>query len=284
MRNLTITRRKSFVGCAMKDRVYVEDTLAPELTIDGVPCRKIGEIKNGETKTFSVGEEEQKIFLISDKVSKDYCHGTATIPEGQEDVALSGEHKFVFGSNPFRFDGMELSPEQVARQKKKGRIGMVIMVAAMVFGMIMGKAAVRLLLGNAGSSLETYTKGDFSITMASNLEEEQVDGFDMFYRSKSVMVFGLREEKQFFLAETTLEDYGSFVLEANGKTQLQLNREDDLIWFEYKDQPEGQEIYYFVVCCEDADAFWIVNFVTPAENVDQYKDDFLAWAKTIELD
>ena len=105
MRNLTITRRKSFVGCAMKDKVYIRDALAQELTINGVPCRKIGEIKNGETKTFQIEDGEQQVFLIADKVSKDYCNAAITIPERQEDISLSGTHKFVFGSNPFRFDG-----------------------------------------------------------------------------------------------------------------------------------------------------------------------------------
>ena len=37
MRNLIITRRKSVVGCAMKDQVYIRDALAQEIIIDGVP-------------------------------------------------------------------------------------------------------------------------------------------------------------------------------------------------------------------------------------------------------
>ena len=118
MRNLTITRRKSVVGCAIKDQVYIRDPLVQEIIIDGVPCRKLGDIKNGESKTFQIEDGEQQIFLIVDKISKNYCNASVTIPEGQDDIALSGIHKFVFGSNPFCFDGVQQSEEQLAKQKR----------------------------------------------------------------------------------------------------------------------------------------------------------------------
>ena len=42
MRTLTIERKKSFVGCIAALKVYIEDPLAGELTINGVRCRKLG--------------------------------------------------------------------------------------------------------------------------------------------------------------------------------------------------------------------------------------------------
>lgn len=283
MRNLTITRRKSFVGCAMKDRVYIRDDRASEITIEGVPCRKIGEIKNGETKTFQIEEGEQQIFLIADKLSKNYCNATMVIPEGQEDVTLSGVHKFVFGSNPFRFDGVEQSPEQAAKQKKNGRIGMVIMIAALILGSVLGRSAAELLFRADTASPKTYTKEDFSITLTDGFTSEEGTGFHAFYQSKTAMVFTLREEKALFGNNISLAEYVDFVLEANGRTGLEMNRENGLIWFEYTDTPEQQEIYYLVVCCQGEDAFWIVNFATPATNRAEYREMFLNWAKTIEV-
>ena len=264
MRNLTITRRKSLVGCAMKDQVYIRDELAYDIFIDGVPCRKIGNIKNGESKTFQIEEEEQQVFLIADKVSKDYCNATVTIPEGQEDIALSGIHKFYFGSNPFRFDCVQLSEEQLAKQKKNNRKGAVIMIAASIIGLAIG-----LLL----------SRGLFGAEKASPTE---VEGFFSFYRSKSAMVFTVREEETLF-GDITLEEYGDLVLKANGRTGIKMNQDEGFIWFEYTDTPEEQEIYYLVVCCRSEDAFWIVNFATPATNRDQYKETFLSWAKSIKV-
>ena len=48
MRKLTIKRAKSFVASLTKVKVYIEDQLSNELTINNVPCRKLGNIKNGE--------------------------------------------------------------------------------------------------------------------------------------------------------------------------------------------------------------------------------------------
>ena len=280
MRNLTIIRRKSYVGCIMKDQIYIRDEAASELTIDGVPCRKIGDIKNGETKTFQIGEGQQQIFLIADKVSKDYCNATVTIPEGQEDVALSGVHKFAFGSNPFRFDGIQQTQEQLAKQKKNGRKGTVIMVVSIVLGLAIGLFLAEGSLNTA--SPKTFTKEDFQITLTDAFETTQEEGFFASYGSKTVMVLAVRDGKEYF-GDISLEEYGEFVLQANGRTGVHTNREESYIWFEYTGTPGEQEFYYLAVCCESEDAFWVVNFVTPASNREKYKDMLFGWAETIKV-
>ena len=60
MRNLTIKRNKTFVACLAKMKVYIEDASANDLTINGIPCRKLGDLKNGEEKNFSIGENAAK--------------------------------------------------------------------------------------------------------------------------------------------------------------------------------------------------------------------------------
>ena len=50
MRTLTIKRAKSFVACLAKMKVYVEDPTSREIVINNVPCRKLGDLKNGEEK------------------------------------------------------------------------------------------------------------------------------------------------------------------------------------------------------------------------------------------
>ena len=282
MRNLTITRRKSFVACAMKDQVYIRDEQSPELTIDGVPCRKVGEIKNGETKTFPIGEEEQQIFLIVDTLSKDYCNGTVTVPAGQEDVSVSGVHKFSFGSNPFRFDGVELSEQQLAKQKKNNRKGTFIMIGAIILGLVIGFFATNSLFGLRTVSPKTFTKGEFQITLTDDFAPTEEEGYYAFYQSKSALVFALREGKEHF-DDITLAQYADLVLEANGRTDLARNQGDGFIWFEYTDTPDDQEVYYISVCCQGEDAFWIVSFATPEVNRNQYKETFLNWAKTIKV-
>lgn len=280
MRNLTITRRKSFVACLVTDQVYIRDEQANELTIDGVPCRWLGEIKNGQTQTFQIEEGEQQIFLIADKLSKNYCNATLTIPEGPEDVAYSGVHQAFFGSNPFRFDNVMLTPEEQAKQKKNQRTGIIVMVAAIVIGVLIGNLTSGRLFG--GADPKDFVKEDFQITLTEDFEASTQDDFFAFYQSKSVMVFTIREDKALF-GDILLPQYVELVQQANGRTDLQPNQAEGFVWFAYTDTPDEQEIYYLVACCESDDAFWIVNFATPASNQGKYEDTFLQWAQSIQV-
>ena len=109
MRNLTIKRAKNFVGSLAKMKVYVEDPTSNEICINDIPCRKIGDLKNGEEKTFQIDEQEVKVYVIADKLSKNYCNEFYQLSAGQEDVFLSGKNKFnPANGNAFRFYNNEL--------------------------------------------------------------------------------------------------------------------------------------------------------------------------------
>lgn len=105
MRNLLIKRERAFAGCFGKMKVYLQDPDKPELTIKGCPCRKLGELKNGEEKTFEIPEESVWVFVIGDAATKDFCVDGKLIPSGSGEVHLKG--KTVMDpekGNPFRFD------------------------------------------------------------------------------------------------------------------------------------------------------------------------------------
>lgn len=90
MRNLTVKREKSFVACLITMKVFAEDKEHGETVIDGTPCRRIGELKNGEEKTFPIGEDDVKIFVIADELSKSFCFDCYALPAGSEDVLSFG--------------------------------------------------------------------------------------------------------------------------------------------------------------------------------------------------
>ena len=138
MRNLTIERRKTFVGCAMKMKVYIEDATSNELVIGGVTCRKLGDVKSGETKTFEVAESSAKVYVIADALSRNYCNEFYQLPEGSEDIALSGKNYFnPFAGNPFRFDNND-NPEVLENRKKGKRMGTIVAICAIVVGFAVG--------------------------------------------------------------------------------------------------------------------------------------------------
>ena len=91
MRNLTVKRAKSIVGCLAKIKIYIEDPNAGEININNTPCRKIGELKNGEEKTFAIENQVLKVFAIADAASKNFCFDYVELSEGEQDIFLSGK-------------------------------------------------------------------------------------------------------------------------------------------------------------------------------------------------
>ena len=138
MRKLTIKRTKTFVACLAKMKVYIEDHSASEITISDVPCRKLGELKNGEEKTFEIGNEAARVFVIADQLSKDYCNDLYELPDGQEDIVLTGKNHFnMTTGNAFRFDNNDSHVAHANRERGKGK-GRVSIIVAIIVGVIAG--------------------------------------------------------------------------------------------------------------------------------------------------
>ena len=281
MRKLTIKRRKSIVACAVKDLVYIEDYQSSDITIQGVPCRKIGEIKNGEEKTFEISEEKQKIFIVFELLLKDTFHTSIAIEAGQENVSLSGKHYYNVSGNPFRFDGVQLTEEEKANQKKRNRKGAIITIAAVVIGVIIGLFSSGMFNFDTISE-KTFTKDGFEITLTDQFKESALEGFFACYESKTAFAFVVREEKD-ILGDITLDEYADIVLEVNGRTELKKNVNGDFIWFSYTDTPDTQELYYLSVCIQGEDNFWIITFSTSAVNQEDFHPKFIQWAESCKV-
>lgn len=284
MRTLTVKREKSFVACLMKVKIYIEDAQSSEITINGVPCRWLGELKNGEEKTFEIEERAAKVFVIADKLSKELCNEFYPIPEGSEDISISGKNHYnPAKGNPFYFNGVE-DGEVLANRKKNSKRGIIITVAAIAVGIVLGLLIALLPLLKEASP-KTFSKSGMSITLTDDFEEESMDGFTACYDSNDVAVFALKEG--FDLMDgfdlLTLNEYAEMVINTNS-VSCEVKSVDTLTYFDYTSTPSDTEYYYFVVLYKAEDAFWIVQFVTPEKNADEYKDSFIDWAKTVKFE
>jgi hypothetical protein len=113
MRNLTIKREKTFVGSLMKVHVYIEDHFNSEITINNVPCRKLGDLKNNEEKTFEIelfetGYDSNKGRRIYDTAfsmdlsslglseSEIFIKKTTTTPSINGEYSLYSDNSFSF--------------------------------------------------------------------------------------------------------------------------------------------------------------------------------------------
>lgn len=102
-------------------KVYIEDRASSDIVIDNVPCRKLGNLKNGETKAFQIGDEPARVYVIADKMSRNYCNDFYQLFYGTEDVFLAGKNKYnQITGHPFMFHNNN-NPEAIANRKNAKR-------------------------------------------------------------------------------------------------------------------------------------------------------------------
>ncbi len=288
MRNLTIKREKRFVGSLVKMKIYIEDPTAKELIINKTPCRKIGDLKNGEQKTFQIADQAAKVFVIADKLSKDYCNEYYQLPEGQEDIFLSGKNKYnPANGNAFVFDNNQ--SEGIAENRKRGkRKGIVVLLVAAVVGAIVGFLLTSGLLFPKTSKEKTFSSDGMTITLTDAFRETDIANQTVAYDSRKVAVFALKEA--FSLADGfedyTLDAYADLVQQNNGLTSSVVKNTDGLKWFTYEyTNPDTKDTYQYVsFVFKTDDAFWLIQFATLEEDFEEYDAQIMEWAKTISFE
>lgn len=287
MRNLTIRRNKTFVASLIKMKIYIEDPMAEELTISGVSCRKLGELKNGEEKSFSISDQAARVFVIGDKLSRNAYNEFYPIPAGIEDVVLSGKNYFnPFSGNPFRFDGV--TDEAVLKNRKKvSKTGVIIMVAAILIGLVGG-----FLGGTRAVSTvkpQTFSEEGLSITLTNEFSDAGLGNYTASYGSSEVVVLTLKESFTLMegLEDYTLAEYGELIIEANGMAgSVMLQERDGLPYFTYKyTNPETNDVFdYTIVLFKSDDAFWSVQFATPESKSEAYEQRIFQWAASVTFE
>ena len=285
MRNLVIKRNKSLVGCFAKFKVYIEDYTASEIKINNVPCRKLGTLKNGEEKSFLIPDTAVRVFVIADKLSRNYCNEFYNIPEGQSDVFLNGQCRFNPASgNAFRFD--DVTDEDVLQNRKKGtKKGVIVLVVAMIVGFTIGFLSTSGLL-NSIPEPKQFSVEEMQITLTDEFTNIPMGDFNACFGTEDVAVLVLKEEFELMegLKDYSLEEYGELVIQANGLEGIaELNETDGIMYYEYEAEiPDENEVYYYYsTIFKSEDGFWNIQFAVLTEDTDYYLPYFIEWAKTI---
>lgn len=283
MRNLTIKRTKSFVGCLMPVQVYIEDREAGTTTINDVPCTKLGTLKNGEEKTFSITEEETKIYVIADKLSKGFCNDYYRLGAGSVDVSVSGKNIYnpMIG-NPFRFDGVT-DAETLKTRNKNNKISIIIMVSALIVGAFIGGVigVVNVLSSVLKTEPEEFSKAGLTITATDEFELTDIEGYDFCLDSRNVAVLGLKEKVD---AGSAIE-YAKLVVKANNFS-ADVETEDGLTYFEFDNKGSDGEDYHYIAFTYKASGgnYWLVQFAVREDKLEKYEDKVFEWAKTVEVE
>ncbi len=287
MRNLTIRRDNTFVACLNKMKVYIEDPINGDTKINGMPCSKLGDLKSGEEKTFLIGDDAAKVFVVFDKLTKNLYNEFYNIPAGFENIYLSGKNRYnPLTGNTFQFDGVP--DEEVARNRKKvKRNGVLVLIVALVVGFLFGFLSSSDLFAPEVAP-EVFSTNGMEITLTNEFYDSESEGFTACYDSGEVAVFVLREDFSLLegFEDYTLEEYGNLVVDNNNfQTNVQLKNVDGLTTYEYEwTNPENNDVYkYFAVVYKGPDAFWLVQFATFSDNYEIRYNDFIQWAKSVKF-
>ncbi|MBR6051950.1 MAG: hypothetical protein IKP68_12230 [Clostridia bacterium] len=290
MRNLTVKRKKSFVGSVMKLKVYIEDGEAEDIVICGVHCRKLGDLKNGEEKTFEVGEASARVFVICDAVSKDYCNDMYILPEGEESVSISGVCKFnLFNGNAFRFDGTP-SEEALLNRKKYKKKGSAILIIAIICGLLAGFFVSRFFItANSKPTPKDFSANGITLTLDTSFKAEDKDPFMFYAQTKTVAVLASKDdfEKYPALSSFSIDEYAG-LLTSSGKFDnlTEVMHESGLTYriYDFTYAESGTTYTYFTSFYKTDSAFWTVQFTTTKNAAEKYRADIIKWAQSVSFE
>lgn len=287
MRKLTITRRKTFVGCAGKMKVYIEDK-AGDTIIGEEAYRKLGELTNGATETYEITSSSAKVYVIADRISKDWCNDCYQLDEGCQDVNLSGINCFnpLIG-NPFRFDGND-SDDVKAMRKVGLKKGILFTLAALVLGIIIGYLGMSALLGGFGAEEKNFSVGEMTITLDDSFQHLYVAGHSGVFSSKKADVIVDRDgfsSNDIYFSTLSAKEYANAVINTNGFTDSSVITDGSLCYFIFSNEGSDGVVYrYYAYTFKSEKAFWLVQFAVSEKNANRLESDIAAWAGSISFE
>ena len=283
MRKVYLTRDKSFVGCLGKLNVYVEDVANAETVIADIPCRKVCKIANGETVSVDIPDEEVRVIVIADKLSKNLCNDYYRVPAGVSDVEIGGKCTYNPGAgNPFRFHGVT-DEDILANRKRTGRKGLVVLIVAALIGFVMG------FVGNMDTLFvndKVFTADEFEITLTTQFAEDYEDGTYYFgSRDSSVAVTVFDFDEYAGIAQMSEREFLN-LLKSNEIFSISAelkNLEGLLVVEEQAESQAGDIRSSLTVFIKSDEAFYIFEFGCENEKYQEYRNQFIDWAKTIVI-
>ena len=139
------------------------------------------------------------------------------------------------------------------------------------------------------SDPKTFTAGAFSITLTEDFtkikegEYEEYEGFFAAYKSDYVHVLVLQELYEDIGEEMTLDEYIELSLEVNDMPGKAVKDGEGYRFVTYIENEDGENMFYRACYYEGEDGFYVVSFVTPQDNLDEYGSDFEKWAESVDV-
>lgn len=281
MRRIYLTRERSFVGCLAKQQVYIEDHARGEVELDGIPCRRIAELANGETVDFAISEESRTVFVIATANTRKYCGEKYLIAAGDTDVELVGKNVYNPGlGNPFRFHGVT-DEDALADRRRENKKGIMLTAAAVLVGLVFGLAVSgdKLFLKD-----KSFISDSFEIVLNTNFSDSYENGV-YYFGSKdcSVAVYEYGYSDHVTLEEKSVSEFLE-VLKENGSlaSGAELSNESGVDFIEIEAESVSGELRsYLTVPLKGEQSFFIFEFGCKTKDYPKLRASFIEWASTI---
>ena len=277
MRNLIIQRKSASTGRFAKMNVYIEDAKSGEITLNDLPCRKIGVLKNDDIKTFSITEEATKIIVVANQEEKTGYLEVYSLEEGSEDIVLSGET--IFGRNGkfvFKFDSKnnQINPKSIkTRVILKRTLVRVLIMALCVLG-----------LRSCVPTPQAFSYGGVNITLTTAFERKANDDYVAKYLYSKAGVFIDKKIQASEYKGISTKEYAEKLI-ANMETDATVTKnQNGLVMFQYETNPGQKDaLTHFVYCYNDFPYFWTVDFIVFSKNADSYREKIDEWANSVSF-
>lgn len=284
MRRLTMARTNSYVDMLTTLHIYIEDSATGDTLINGIYCRKIGELANGERKTFEIEETAVKIFAILGNVCMDVYDEYYQLPEGSDHVFLSGQNTIhPTDGHMFRFD-QNKNQQRKMSIKKKRTILTISIAASLVLVCLL---VVAFWPKGPSSGQKHFVHGDMCITLTDEFEEVTVPGYVAAYMTEHIEVGVKRQEfyQHAALKNYTAKQYAQGMMSQNGIKSSVVSKPGNIAYFIYTERNVEKGITYQFYCYvyKTTDAFWVIQFDVPLEQVARYDEDIHKWARSVDF-
>lgn len=254
-----------------------------EHSIEGIECRRIGELTLASQLTFDAECEGAEIFALLDSESPEPKVSRFSLPDG-------------FGSAYYKLN-VDKSGEVSFKEVKKNRtvrtsVGkfqrelIVFVTLILCIGIYFGGREAYFGLRGISKTPANFTKGDVEITLTDAFAE--IDGSDVgfyaVYTTDKCSVTITREgfEKASSFRNMTAADFVSAFLETNFFSFQQVFSEDGLDYVVFEVDFEKTYRYHLYVF-KGENEFWVVEISCPKDMYSYWSTSFNEWAKSVKF-
>lgn len=278
MRYLTLQRIKSAIDFFVTIKVYIEDPTSNEILIQGVPCRKIGEIKNGEQQSFMIGDEKLRIYIMSMKIDKNLCPDFYEVPAGTENVFLTC--KFIWHpilADICRFEGVPTDEMKYRRKQNLKKSFWIVPLTIIIYAVLI--IAIWNFSFNTPQP-KMFTHYGLSITLNEDFVTEDKNDVYAVYTSNEISVTSAHIPLDNF-ADYSVAEFSDRHIETN-RFDAVTQQKDGLTFYEHEvAYSKNNQWHHTTFFYKTDNYFYFVDFSIRTDLYDEYKDDIFKYAKSV---